>query len=95
MAGLQAEGLRLGLILTSFLNTRNRPLQKWLLNTFGKNVTPGLERADERALDEFAEAQADGLLAHENVHWWFGTGGMLDFTNPAAAAWWRAKLRPL
>ena len=95
VAGLQAEGLRLGLILTSFLNTRNRPLQKWLLNTFGKNVTPGLERADERALDEFAEAQADGLLAHENVHWWFGTGGMLDFTNPAAAAWWRAKLRPL
>lgn len=95
VAGLQAEGLHLGLILTSFLNTRNRPLQKWLLNTFGQNVTPGLERADERALDEFAEAQAQGLLAHPNVHWWFGTGGMLDFTNPATAAWWRAKLRPL
>jgi alpha-glucosidase (family GH31 glycosyl hydrolase) len=95
VAGLRAEGARLGLILTPFLNTQNRPLQKWLLNTFGQNVTPGLERDDERALDEFAEAKAKGYLAHENVRWWFGAGGMLDFTNPATAAWWKEKLRPL
>ena len=36
-----------------------------------------------------------GYLAHENVRWWFGAGGMLDFTNPAAVAWWQKKLRPL
>jgi len=95
VAGLRAEGVRLGLILTSFLNTRNRPIQKWLLNTFGQNVTPGTERDDERALEEFAEAKAKGYLAHENVRWWFGAGGMLDFTNPAAVAWWQEKLRPL
>lgn len=95
VADLKAEGARLGLILTSYLNTRNRPLQKWLLNTFGQNVTPGLERDDERALDEFAEAKAKGFLAHENVRWWFGAGGVLDFTNPAAVDWWQEKLRLL
>jgi len=95
VTSLQTEGVRLGLILTSYLNTRNRPLQKWLLNTFGQNVTPGLERDDERALDEFAEAKQQGLLAHENVRWWFGAGGVLDFTNPVTVEWWQAKLRPL
>ncbi len=94
-AGLKAEGLRLGLILTPILNTHNRPIQKWLLNTFGKNVTPGLEADDERAPDEFAETRKKGFLAHEKVRWWFGTGGMLDFTNPGAVAWWRQKLQPL
>ena len=94
-AGLKSEGVRLGLILTSYLNTHNRPIQKWLLNRFGQNVTPGLEADDERALDEFAEARAKGFLAHEKVRWWFGTGGMLDFTNPAAVDWWRKKLAPL
>ena len=94
-ASLKAEGARLGLILTAYLNTRNRPFQKWLLNTFGHNVTPGLERDDERALDEFAEAKEKGFLAHENVRWWFGAGGVIDFTNPAAVDWWQGKLRPL
>jgi alpha-glucosidase (family GH31 glycosyl hydrolase) len=95
VAGLKAEGARLGLILTSYLNTRNRPLQKWLLNTFGHNVTRGRERDDERAQREFAEANLNDLLAHKNVRWWFGAGGLLDFTNPDTAAWWREKLRPL
>jgi alpha-glucosidase (family GH31 glycosyl hydrolase) len=95
VAGLKTLGARLGLILTPFVNTRNRPLQKWLLNTFGHNVTPGVERHDERAQREFAEARLKGLLAHKNVRWWFGTGGMLDFTNPATVIWWNDKLRPL
>jgi alpha-D-xyloside xylohydrolase len=95
VAGLRAKGTRLGLILTSYLNTRNRPFQKWLLNIFGQNVTPGLLFDDERAPNEFAEAKAKGYLAHENVRWWFGAGGMIDFTNPAAVNWWREKLRPL
>ena len=94
-AGLKSEGVRLGLILTSYLNTHNRPLQKWLLNTFGQNVTPGLEEDDERALDEFEEARKNGFLAHEKVRWWFGAGGMLDFTHPDAVTWWRKKLHPL
>jgi alpha-glucosidase (family GH31 glycosyl hydrolase) len=93
--GLNKEGIRLGLILTSFLNTQNRPFQKWVLNKFGQNVTPGLEKDDERALEEFSEAKEKGFLAHENVRWWFGAGGMLDFTHPRGAAWWQEKLGTL
>ncbi|MEI7848622.1 MAG: TIM-barrel domain-containing protein, partial [Chloroflexota bacterium] len=77
------------------LNTHNRPLQKWLLNTFGQNVTPGLEADDERALEEFDFAKKKGFLAHENVRWWFGSGGMIDYTNPEAVDWWQSKLKPL
>ncbi|MEI6289988.1 MAG: TIM-barrel domain-containing protein [Chloroflexota bacterium] len=95
ISDLKSQGVRLGLILTSYLNTHNRPLQKWLLNTFGNNVTPGLEADDERALDEFYEAKTKGYLAHENVRWWFGKGGMIDFTNPGAVTWWQDKLKPL
>jgi alpha-glucosidase (family GH31 glycosyl hydrolase) len=95
IAGMRERGTRLGLILTPFLNTHNNPIQKRLLNTFGQNVTPGLEDDDERALDEFNETRANGYLAHEHVRWWFGTGGMLDFTHPGAVAWWRKKLLPL
>jgi len=94
-ANLKNQGVHLGLILTSYLNTKNRPFQKWVLNTFGQNITPGLEGDDERALDEFAEAKEKGFLAHEKVRWWFGTGGMIDFTNPQAVTWWQNKLRPL
>ncbi len=66
-----------------------------MLNAFGQNITPGLERDDERALIEFKQAKDRGFLAHQNVRWWFGAGGMIDFTNPSAAAWWQDKLRPL
>ena len=95
ISDLKREGTHLGLILTSFLNTTNRPLQKWILNTFGQNVTPGLEKDDERSLEEFEEANARGFLAHKKVNWWFGAGGMIDFTNPDAVIWWQEKLRPL
>ncbi len=95
IAGLKAQGVHLGLILTSYLNTRNRPFQKRLLNAFGHNVTPGVEQDDERARREFTDTSQKGYLAHPNVRWWFGAGGILDFTHPAAAAWWNEKLRPL
>ena len=95
VAGLRQQGVHLGLIITSYLNNRNLPFQKWVLNLFGKNVTPGLEGDDERALDEYEEAKTKGYLAHENARWWFGSGGMLDFTNPEAVAWWRSKIQAL
>jgi alpha-glucosidase (family GH31 glycosyl hydrolase) len=95
IASLRSLGVRLGLIQTPFVNCRNRPLQKFVLNRLAHNLPPGLEKDDERALPEYAEARERGYLAHEKAGWWFGEGGMLDFANPQAADWWNSKMRPL
>lgn len=95
IADCRAEGVRLGLIFTPFVNHRNRLGQRWLLNRLAGNLPAGEALADERALPEYAHARAQGYLAHPNALWWFGAGGMVDFTNPAAAAWWNSLLRPL
>ena len=95
IAGLQQLGVRLGLILTPFLNNRNRPVQKWLLNRLGHNLTPGLENDDERALPEYQDAVEKGYLAHPQARWWFGRGGMMDFSHPGAAGWWNDRMQLL
>jgi alpha-D-xyloside xylohydrolase len=91
---LKKLGVRLGLILTPFLNSRNLKIQKAVLNLALKDIPPGLLGDDERALPEFEEARANGYLIHDRARWWFGEGGMLDFTNPAASAWWNERMRP-
>jgi alpha-glucosidase (family GH31 glycosyl hydrolase) len=95
IAGLKQLGVRLGLIQTPFLNLRNRPFQKFLLNRLAHNLPPGLEHDDERALPEYEEASTQGFLAHPDAKWWFGAGGMPDFSNPRAAKWWNNLQRPL
>lgn len=95
LAELQALGIRVGLIQTPFLNRRNRPGRRFLLNAIAHNVPRGLERDDERDLEGYTEAQERGYLAHPEAHWWFGAGGMIDFSNPQAAAWWNSRMRPL
>jgi alpha-glucosidase len=95
LAALSEQGVRLGLILTPFLNNKNRPFQKWLLNILAHNLPPGMEKDDERALPDYEAALARGYLAHPNARWWFGQGGIVDFTNPQAARWWNDQLRPL
>jgi len=92
---LRAMGVRLGLIFTPFLNTRHGRLKKRLFNLYLHSVPRERMMDDERDLPGWAEARAQGFLAHDQTAWWFGAGGMLDFTNPAAAGWWNARLRPL
>ena len=95
IGSLKEIGVHLGLIQTPFVNHRNRPFQKFILKTLAHNLPPGLESDDERDLEGYEQARSQGLLAHENARWWFGTGGMPDFANPQAAHWWNARMRPL
>jgi len=27
------------------------------------------------------------------ISWWHGSGGLLDYSNPAAVEWWHSKMR--
>ncbi len=92
---LKKDHIRLGLIFTPYLNHTNEAAKKRLLDMSVHNVPKGLIGDDERALPEYEQADKANYLAHTNVSWWFGAGGMVDFTNPGAARWWNGKLKPL
>ena len=92
---LRNQGARLGLIFTPFVNANNRSLQKIALYFLVKDIPRGMILSDDRALPEYQEGLKNGYFAHQHANWWFGQGGMLDFTNSQAAEWWNAKLEPL
>lgn len=92
---LQEQGVRLGLIMTPFMNAGHGYLLKVVLQTLVKDIPPGMVFGDDRALPEYQEGRSRGYFAHDDAAWWFGRGGMLDFTNPAACAWLNGLMRPL
>ncbi|MBK8051515.1 MAG: glycoside hydrolase family 31 protein [Anaerolineales bacterium] len=94
IAQLRQQHVRLGLILTPFLNNRNRPLQKRILNALAHNVPAGLEEDDERAA-RIHRGVGEGVSCPSPCTLVVWRGGMFDFSNVAAAEWWNEKLRPL
>ena len=49
----------------------------------------------------YADAYSKGYLVRDgngkqaNISWWHGHGGLLDYSQPAAVAWWNAQMDPL
>ena len=64
----------------------------------GVRLVPNIKPALLRDHPRFGEAAQAGLLIHDPdgqptaVQFWDGTGGYLDFTNPATIAWWKQQV---
>ncbi|ODS85880.1 MAG: glycoside hydrolase [Cytophagaceae bacterium SCN 52-12] len=73
LTGLQQKDYRVVLWMTSMVNSRNKDTE-----------IPGSE-------DWYARAAENGYLLGngQQIRWWKGKGGFIDYTNPDAMRWWR------
>ncbi|MCD6569965.1 MAG: DUF5110 domain-containing protein [Deltaproteobacteria bacterium] len=94
---LHEIGLKLGLIYTPFINKKDNystRLRNHLI--VGRNFPEDLSymtNLSDKAL--YRIARAHNYFIHPNVSWWFGKGGMIDFTSKVAADFWFNLSRPL
>lgn len=76
-------GFHLCLWLTPFINRRN------VIDMTG--IAPASSNYDEAARAGHLVEDSSGAVALSE--WWKGEGGLVDFTDPAAVAWWLDQLR--
>jgi alpha-D-xyloside xylohydrolase len=75
-------GFNLALWLTPMINVRN------VIDM--KGIEPKTATFDEAAAKGVLVETSDGEVAL--TEWWKGAGGLVDFTDPAAKAWWFGQL---
>ena len=87
---LHKMGIRLGLIYTPFINKKDNYLTRLRNHLIvGRNFPEDLSymtNLSDKVL--YRIARAHNYFIHPNVSWWFGKGGMIDFTNKRAADFW-------
>jgi len=90
------DGIKAGLIYTPYINCSSYPLYKFLVRLYVKNAPDGVPvTSGDYASDVYEEGISKGFFAHDNVTWWLGRGGAVDFTNEQACDWWFDKQKPL
>lgn len=95
LAEARRLGVRTGLIFAPFLNRKEVRLQKMLFQLAVRALPPGADKEPEAVPEIHEKALKSGHLLQPDVRWWFGVGGMIDFTNPEAARNWNRHLRAL
>ena len=88
-------GIKLGLIFTPFVNRKINLPKKLFMSLYNQSISKGTLQEDELDLNGYTQGLKCNYFAHPNAPWWFGKGGMVDFTNPLANQWWNQKLNPL
>ena len=83
------QGFKLCLWLTAFVNESTwTPSEPELVGKIPLTAASNFEEA--RRAGYFLTSDSGGVYLAD---WWKGRGGLIDFTNPAAVAWWQGQVR--
>ena len=85
---IHTAGYKLVLWHTPWINTRSDPPKE---SGFENKLSSHAENYDEAASHGYFVKRPDGTPFVGR--WWKGEGSLIDFTNPAAKAWWQDQVR--